>query len=120
MPSVSNFRGGVCQTVWLPTATDANTDPTHAINEGDWVGVTAGVAYPASHYATAAAFKAVCAGVALQKVGLGHENGQIRVGRHPSTIPATQGPTFQEFPYCTKPNWPVVSLELRIMGSVRR
>lgn len=68
MASISNFRGGYVNFIALPTANDGAV--AHAIEVGDLVGVTSGIAYPASHYATAAAFRAAFVGVAFQKIGL--------------------------------------------------
>jgi hypothetical protein len=75
MASKLRYVSGVVQYLVLPTANDAAA--AHAIEEGDLVYVTGGVAYPASHLADGgsaavnrAAFAAAFCGVAVQKVGL--------------------------------------------------
>jgi hypothetical protein len=75
MSSISRYRGGNVSYIALPTANDGAV--AHAIEVGDLVYVSGGVAYPASHLADGgdaatnrAALAALFAGVAVQKIGL--------------------------------------------------
>jgi len=75
MASKMRYRGGDIEPICLPTANDGTV--TKSIEVGDLVYVTGGVVYPASYLADAgnaavnrAAFAALFAGVAVQKIGL--------------------------------------------------
>lgn len=91
MSSTMRYRGGVVQYQAFPTANDGAA--AHAIEVGDLVYVTGGVAYPASHLADGgsaaqnrAAFAALFAGVAVQKVGLQSGEKSFRLTTDPGWV----------------------------------